>query len=83
MTARDIDPSQLLFFNQGFIVGDVILRQKIDGLSHLLQIENLSPALIARTFSGLQLGLDIHQEIDLVWIFSIRYFGFWCVDRLS
>jgi len=56
--------SRSLFF-QNRILQQVILRQVIHGLRHLLQIENFSPSRIASTFSSLQFCLNVHQQIDL------------------
>lgn len=52
------------------IVGDVILYQEIDGRSLLFRIEKLRIRLEARTFSCMEFGQDIHQEINIVCFFD-------------
>ena len=53
-----------LFLQHG-ILQQVMLRKVIHGLRHLFQIKDLGPSRISGTFSGLELCLDINQQIDL------------------
>ena len=51
-------------FLQHSILQQVMLREIISGLRHLFQVENLGPPHIPGTFSGLELCLDVNQQID-------------------
>ena len=53
------------FFLQHRIFQQVTLGEIIHGLRHLFQVKNLGPAYIPCAFSGLEFGLNIHQQIDL------------------
>ena len=53
------------FFLQHRIFQEVILGEIIHRLRHLLEVKDLGPARISGTLSGLQLCLDVHQQIDL------------------
>lgn len=53
-----------LFF-QHRILQQVMLREIIHGLCHLFQIKDLGPPHIPGTFSGLELCLNVNQQIDL------------------
>ena len=42
-----------------------MLGEIIHGLRHLFQVKNLGPPHIPGTFSGLELCLDVNQQINL------------------
>ena len=52
-------------FLQNRILQQVMLREIIHGLCHLFQIKDLGPPYIPGTFSGLELCLDVKEQIDL------------------
>ena len=52
-------------FLQNRILQQVMLREIVYGLCHLFQIKDLGPSRISGTFSGLELCLDVNQQINL------------------
>lgn len=57
------------FLGQSAVLQEAVLGQIVHALRHLLEVEHLGPPLVAAAFSSLELGLNVHQQIDLLlWL---------------